>query len=178
MQNELDLRKITGLLADEERFKIIAAVALGADTLEKIAAMTGRDNPAVIKALVKLEGAGLILKNNDAYSFNFDILPAFNRGLSQALPKKPPLTGLARFFKDGKLTVYPKDQNDRLAVLEHIISRFETGKAYPEKEVNEKLKEVHPDYASFRRYLTDAGFFTREQKTDGEKTVTVYHRVK
>jgi hypothetical protein len=177
MENEIDPRKIIGMLADVERFRVLAAVSLGAGTLEKITDMTGHDNATVMKALLKLEEAGLITKKESGYVFNAAVMQALNRSISQSLPKKPALTGIDRFFKDGKLITYPKDHEDKMAVLGHIIALFETGREYAEKEVNEKLKEVNPDYASYRRYLTDAGFFSREQKADESgRTVTYYRR--
>ena len=39
---------------------------------------------------------------------------------------------------------------------------FEPGQAYAEKEVNEIIGRVHPDYAALRRYLVENGFLTRE----------------
>jgi hypothetical protein len=179
LENDIDSRRIIGLLTDEERFRVLAAVSLGAGTLEKITSMTGRDNPTVMKVLIKLEEAGLITKTDAGYVFNAAVMHALNRSVSQTLPKKTALTGIDRFFKNSQLITYPKDNEDKMAVLGHIIKSFETGREYAEKAVNEKLKEVNPDYASFRRYLTDAGFFTREQKADeSERTVTYYRRVK
>jgi hypothetical protein len=179
MENEIEPRKIIGMLADEERFRVLAAVSLGADTLGKIAGMTGQDNPALMKSLLKLEEAQLIVKKDSGYVFNAVVMQSLNRSIGQTLPKKPALTGIDRFFKNGKLITYPKDNDDKMAVLGHIIGMFETGREYTEKAVNEKLKEIDPDYASFRRYLTDAGFFTREQKADESgRTVTYYKRVK
>jgi hypothetical protein len=178
MENDTDLRKVMGLLAAPERFKIAAAVSLGAGTVEKIAALSGLDASIIVKALVKLEGAGLISKQDTGYVFNSEVLQALSRDINQNTPKKPALTGLERFFKDGKLITYPKDNADRMLVLEHIVSHFEPGRAYTEKEVNEKLQEIHPDYASFRRYLVDTQLFAR-QHTTNEKGLAIisYWRV-
>ena len=178
MENEYDLRKVMGLLADPERFKVAAAVSLGAAAPEKISTMTGLDSSVIVKALVKLEGAGLVTKQAAGYVFNFEVLQALSRDIGKNTPKKLALTGIERFFKDGKLITYPKDNADRMLVLEHIIGLFELGRAYTEKEVNETLKTFNPDYASYRRYLVDAGLFARQHSTNEEGiTVISYWRV-
>jgi hypothetical protein len=178
MENDMDLRKIYSLLADEERFKIVAAVSLGAKTAEKIGVMTGLDNPVVIKALLKLEEAGIIGKKVTGYVFNISVLQTVSRDINKNAPKKSALTGLERFFKDGKLAIYPKAPDDQMMVLNHIAGLFEYNRRYTEKEINEKLKEVHPDYASYRRYLIDKTLLVREHVTDKNgRTIIYYWRV-
>jgi len=141
--------------------------------------MTGFDKSVMMKALVKLETAGLVERKDSGYVFNIAALQALNRELSKNTPKKPALTGLARFFKDGKLITYPKDYDDRLLVLNHLAGLFELDREYPEKEVNEKLEAVNPDSAALRRYLFDGDFFSRERVTEKDgHTVTMYWRVR
>lgn len=41
------------------------------------------------------------------------------------------------------------------------MKRFEAGKTYSEKEVNEILKTVHADFVSLRRHLIEYGFMNR-----------------
>jgi hypothetical protein len=175
MENDIDLRKITGLLADEERFKIVAAVSLGAKTMEKIAAMTGLDNPVIIKALLKLEEAGIIGKKATGYVFNISVLQTISRDVNKNAPKKTAPAGIDRFFKDGKLVTYPKAPDDQMTVLQHIAALFEYNRRYTEKEINEKLKEVNPDYASYRRYLIDKTLLVREHVTDKNGHTIVYY---
>ncbi|MCA9956597.1 MAG: DUF2087 domain-containing protein, partial [Anaerolineales bacterium] len=38
---------------------------------------------------------------------------------------------------------------------------FEYGVDYPEKEVNARVEQVHPDFAELRRLMVDFGFMTR-----------------
>jgi len=180
MEANLEPNKIFGLLAVEEKFRILAAVSLGANTVDKIVAMTGYDSPAILKAILKLETASLVEKKERfGYIFNIQALREANRSLPQNAVKKPAATSLERFMKQGKLVTYPKAPKDQLLVLEHIIELFEYGRPYPEKEVNEKIKTVNPDYAAMRRYLFDGGFLSREHVTepDGHTTI-MYWRVK
>jgi hypothetical protein len=180
MEDKLAIRRIIGLLANEDRFRIIAAVSLGANTVDTIAAMTGLDNAAIMKAIVKLEAAAIIQKKESAgYYFEIETLRALNREISKNAPKKAAQTILERFYKEGKLIAYPKVQKDREPVLGHIADLFEYEHQYSEKEINEKLKTVNPDFASLRRHLIDNEFFAREHTTDKEGcTVTFYWRVK
>jgi hypothetical protein len=179
MEDNLALRRTIGVLTDEERFKVLASVSLGANTIEKIAAMSGYDNQTILKAVIKLETAGLVEKKDDTgYAFNIEALRQANRNLPQNAVKKSAATSLARFMKEGKLITYPRAPKDQLLVLNHIIELFEYGRPYPEKEVNEKIKTVNPDFASMRRYLFDGGFFSRERIEEDGHTTVMYWRVK
>ncbi|WP_068774705.1 DUF2087 domain-containing protein [Paenibacillus sp. FJAT-26967] len=62
---------------------------------------------------------------------------------------------------DGRLTKFPKKEKRKVAILRQLITRFEAGKQYSEKEVNEILKEAWDDYVTLRRYLIEYGFMKR-----------------
>lgn len=66
----------------------------------------------------------------------------------------------------------PKKQKDKEAVFERIITLFEFNRIYNEKEINEILGEIYPDYALIRRYLVDSNLLQRDNY--GEK----YQRIK
>jgi hypothetical protein len=71
---------------------------------------------------------------------------------------------LENFFKqgvNGPLEVFPSKEKRKYIVLQEIIKRFESEKVYLEKEVNEILKAIHPDFATIRRYLIDYRFMKR-----------------
>lgn len=71
---------------------------------------------------------------------------------------------LKMYFKegpDGPLDKFPLKQKRKVAVLRHIIKRFDTNKHYTEKEVNEILANVYHDYVTLRRYLIEYGFVDR-----------------
>lgn len=75
---------------------------------------------------------------------------------------------IKKFFQegpDGPLSHFPKKQKVKLAILRHIMKRFDTHKKYTEKEVNEILRTVDTDYVTLRRYLIEYGFLDR--KDDG-----------
>ena len=66
------------------------------------------------------------------------------------------------FFKDGRLQVIPRKQKAKDALFDALIDRFEFGRDYTEKEVNEVLAAVYDDYAILRRYLVDTGRLERD----------------
>lgn len=68
------------------------------------------------------------------------------------------------YFKegqDGPLCEFPVKEKRKFVVLSHLLKRFEPGKKYTEKEVNEILRAVYSDYATLRRHLVDYGMMDR-----------------
>jgi hypothetical protein len=50
-----------------------------------------------------------------------------------------------------------------MVVIRYLRDRcFGEDRPYPEEEVNQRLALYHPDVASLRRYMVDAGLMTRE----------------
>lgn len=69
---------------------------------------------------------------------------------------------LRDFMVDGRLKSIPARAKKKDVVLRHLVTLFEPGRRYPESEVNLVLQRVHPDYASLRRFLVDAGLMARD----------------
>lgn len=67
----------------------------------------------------------------------------------------------AFFDADGRLVSIPAREAKRRVVLDAIAQRFEPGRRYSEREVNEVLRGYHDDYAALRRYLVDGEFLER-----------------
>ena len=66
---------------------------------------------------------------------------------------------------DGSLKKFPLKEKQKLVVLREIVKRFSPNKKYTEKEINEVLTAIYPDYVVLRRYLIEYGFIDR--KSDG-----------
>jgi len=62
---------------------------------------------------------------------------------------------------DGPLREYPLKEKKRVIILAKVMERFDSERKYTEKEVNEILKTVYPDYAVIRRHLVEYGFLDR-----------------
>jgi Uncharacterized protein conserved in bacteria len=67
------------------------------------------------------------------------------------------------FIRDNRLVSIPAQDKKRRVVLRFLVERcFVEDRAYPEKEVNQRLALYHPDVAALRRYLVEAGLMTRQ----------------
>lgn len=68
---------------------------------------------------------------------------------------------LRSFVREGRLTAIPAQRRKRDVVLAYLATEFEPGRQYPESEVNALLGVYHPDFATLRRELVDAGLLRR-----------------
>ena len=156
-----------GVLADHERFKIAAALALGASTLTEVADRTGLSPRDIERGVSRLIGAGLVDESRGTYRLRFEELQRIARAAAderKAAEQTPEGADqvVARFFRGGKLTSIPMTRSKRVAVLDYLAQEFEPGRLYSEKRVSETLSKYHDDYASLRRYLVDEGFLERK----------------
>ena len=160
---------IVGLLADPVRLKVVAALALGAGTLEEVAEAAELPLKDVAFAARRLSRAGLVQRDGRTLALRTDVFGAAARAAAAAAPPPEPLSAdpaedavLSAFVRDGRLVSVPTQQSKRRVVLEHLVRTFEAGVRYPEREVNALLAVWHPDVAALRRYLVDEGLLTRE----------------
>ncbi len=63
---------------------------------------------------------------------------------------------------EGPLKTFDMKQKSKLVVLRQIIKHFKHSQIYTEKQVNEILKTIYPDFATIRRYLIEYGFMNRK----------------
>ena len=161
-----DPAKLVGLLADEDRLRVFAAVALGARKVDEIAERSGLDATEVQAALPRLVGAGLVTQA-DGFQVSLDALraaalvrPERDRGAADATPDEQRV--LRNFVIDGRLVRLPARQAQMRVVLGYVARRFDESRSYQEVEVNELLRDFHDDTASLRRYLVDEGLLERE----------------
>ena len=69
---------------------------------------------------------------------------------------------LRAFVRDGRLVSIPARPKKRDVILRYLVSQcFAEHRAYPEREVNERLGEYHEDVAALRRYMVISGLMTR-----------------
>jgi hypothetical protein len=68
---------------------------------------------------------------------------------------------LETFMPGGKLSAFPRKQEQILIILDEVAAKFETEHQYKERDVNVILEEVNEDYCTLRRYLVDYGYLTR-----------------
>lgn len=160
---------VLGLLADDDRLRVVAALALGARTVGDVAAATDLDVPRAGRALARLTTGGLV--DVDA-GRGHRLVPGVFRDALAALPRADApaeASGLGveadrvlrTFLRDGRLVSIPVPRAKRLVVLDYLAGLFELGQSYAEKDVNERLRTFHPDVAALRRYLVDEQFLAR-----------------
>lgn len=162
---------LLGLLADDERLNVVAALALGARTPTEVAEATGLDVPRAGKALARLTTGGLVEQEGAGYRLVRERFREAFRSIERPAPETVD-SGLGEdadrvlraFVRNGKLTSIPVAHSKRLVVLDFLAGQFEPGEAYPEAEVNRRLAEFHPDVAALRRYLVDEGFLRRQDR--------------
>lgn len=146
--------------------------------------------PAVSRHLERLTTAGLVAPAAAAdevatvpaevrYALRVDAIHALGRRLAlierdarsvsdaSHAEGTAPATAEARiirgFLRDGRLTVIPAQEKKRLIVVRYLRDRcFTEDRPYPEQEVNQRLAMFHPDVATLRRAMVDAGLMTRD----------------
>ena len=166
-----DAATIAGLLADGDRRRVVAALTLGAATVDEIRSATSLPARTIVEALIRLEGAELVLRADDG---SYLLLgEAFRRAAVAAAATRPEAdpTGdapeeqakvLRTFFRGGRLVSIPTQQSKKLVVLDRLAQEFEVGRRFNEREVNTVLRQFHDDVAALRRYMVDEGFLDRE----------------
>ena len=170
VSGELDAAAIVGLLADDDRRRVVAALTLGARDLSAVTATTRMPPDRVTRALGRLAQAGLVVSADDgSLQVAGDV---FQRAARTALARPPRSEHagepedrrkvLDSFVHDGVITTIPAARNKRLVVLDWVAQDFEPGVHYAERQVNEVLGRRHTDTAALRRYLVDEGMLDRE----------------
>src|SRR3954451_6740077 len=165
----VDAATIVGLLADPARLKVVAALALGAGTIEEVSAASGLPLKDVALAARRLARAGLVHRDGHLLVLRTERFGSAARAAAEAAPPPEKLSDdpaedavLSAFVRDGRLGSVPAQQSKRRVVLDHIVRVFEAGVRYPEREVNALLAVWHSDYAALRRYLVDEGLLSRD----------------
>jgi hypothetical protein len=158
--------EVVGLLADEDRLRVTAAIVLQPGTTDEIASSCALPGRQVIAALARLDAAGLARRDPDG-RWTFDVM----RLRDLAREERPAVDhsaetsaeGILRsFVTDGRLVQIPAVRSKRLVVLDRLAADFEPGRRYDEREVNDVLRRWHDDVATLRRYLVDESFLSRD----------------
>ena len=160
---------LVGLLAEDARLRVVAALALGTAKPDDLLAVSGLSGRDLGLALRRLEKGGLVTIADGQVMLNAEVFKASARA---AAPEEEPedhgaadpreAAVLRTFVRGGRLLQMPVVAGKRRIVLEHIAAVFEPGVRYAEREVNAILRAWFDDYAALRRYLVDGGLLARE----------------
>jgi hypothetical protein len=166
-----DANVIIGALADTDRRRILAAVELGASTLEDAAKLSGLPDHRAARALGRLVDNRLVITDVDG-GFRVDTA-AFANAARVALARPPSdehagepperRKVLEAFVRSGRITSMPTAPAKREIVFDWLAGTFEVGRRYSEAEVNEALAGHVEDHVSLRRALVDAGLLDRDE---------------
>src|SRR6266487_1393965 len=105
-------REILGLLAEEDRLRVVSALVLGATTSAEVAAATGMTVRETGRALARLAAGGLVESGTDGYRLRAEALREM--AMADARPEPGPpgpddenASVLGRFIRGDRLTSIP-----------------------------------------------------------------------
>jgi DNA-binding transcriptional ArsR family regulator len=164
-------------LAEPNRLKIVGVLAQRPFTVGEIAATVGVTISTASHHLSKLADAGLVVARSEGYynlySLQTEALTTLARTLlADARPApRPGAEGLEAFERkvletfttpEGRITAFPVQEKKFLVLLRHVLQAFDRGVRYPEKRVNQILKQYNEDTARLRRALVEHRYMARE----------------
>src|SRR3954453_4337638 len=88
----VDAATLVGLLADPARLKVVAALALGAGTIEEVSAASGLSLKDVALAARRLSRAGLVARDGHALALHPERFGAAARAAAESAPPPEPLS--------------------------------------------------------------------------------------
>jgi len=164
-------------LADANRLKIIGLLAQQQLSVEQIAEMVGLSSSTVSHHLSKLAKIGLVSAKAEGYYSIYRLETDALENMSKRLLSKEAMPAVTEdidmdaydrkvlnnyMTPDGRLNTLPAQQKKMEVVMRHIVKSFESGKRYPEKQVNEILLKFNADTAQLRRNLIEMHLMDRE----------------
>lgn len=167
------LSRLYRAMGDPTRLRILGVLAEREATGQDLSDRLGLTPPTISHHMARLVEAGLVCVTPQAqrriYRLDLGALrppaptgePAADAPDDQK-PSEDDAKAIRAFFDGERLKQIPAARKKRVTVLRHLLHRFEPGRAYPEREVNDLLRLAHDDVATLRRELVDYGFMTRE----------------
>ncbi|MAU01464.1 MAG: hypothetical protein CL608_30355 [Anaerolineaceae bacterium] len=151
-----------------ERLHILGILAESTSSVPELARRMDLRETAVIKHLNRLKRAALV---QETAPYTYQLIQnaleqmnrtVFHRGDSQN--KETLRQRVLRHYTDGsRLKILPENEEELKEIAGWLSELFEEGTPYPEKEVNERVQQIHPDYAEMRRLMIDFGCMTRSR---------------
>lgn len=165
-------------LADTSRLRVLKALMDKTQYVEELSNRLDLAPSTVSFHLKKLESAGLVYKTKEQYYFIYHVKDdVMNMSLKELVDfenlekyiqakriKKYRQKVLKAFFKKNKLIKLPVQRKKKLIVLNEFVKKFRPDKMYPEKEVDEIIKQSFDDYCTIRRLLIDENIMKREKQ--------------
>ncbi|MBO7385062.1 MAG: metalloregulator ArsR/SmtB family transcription factor [Clostridia bacterium] len=163
-------------IADDTRLKILRTLYEKEMYVELLAQRLQLSPPTVSFHLKKLYAAGLIDSKKEQYYTVYSLRrQVFDKSLKDLLFAGPGSDTeelreelyrrkvIDTFMPGGYCERLPAQLKKRIIIYRLIFDRFEPGKSYSEKQVNDIISQLHGDYCTVRRDMVDMGWFTRDR---------------
>lgn len=166
-----DLSLLFKALSDPARLRILGLLAERPLAGHELADRLDLTAPTISHHMRRLVAARLVDVVPDSqsriYSLRTDAIREISTSVldpQAASPEREEENTVLRAFFDGpRLRQIPASRKKRVIVLRRLLERFAPGRAYPEAEVNDLLREAHDDVATLRRELVDYRFMVRDR---------------
>jgi DNA-binding transcriptional ArsR family regulator len=158
-------------LAEPNRLRAVAAIAERPRTGSELCELLGLGAPTVSHHMARLESAGIVRVTREGqrrrYTLDDRGMQRLASSASAARVRDADVEDddASAFFSGERLTSIPVKRKKRVAVLRRLMSGFEAGRDYDEREVNAILGRSHDDVATLRRELVGYGFMSRTRNT-------------
>ena len=167
-------------LANESRLKLVGALAQQERSVEELASILELKEPTVSHHLSKLKELKLVHMrvegNTHYYYLDLDALQAMQKATLTATQVAQPVQEdiwetkvLNSFIENDVIKEIPASRKKRRIILKWLAQKFELERLYPEQELNQIIKPIHPDTATLRRELVGYNMMQRED--------SIYQRV-
>lgn len=168
--------KLFKCLSDASRLRIVQSLTRGDMYTELLAERLGLTPSTVSFHMKKLEDAGLVTSRKEqyytVYSLRRELLEKTVYDLTASAPAQTDEQQkreeayrekvIKAFFEYGRLRSVPVQRRKKLICYQVIAEKFEIGRVYSEKEVNEIISPIWDDYCTVRRDMIGEGIFSRE----------------
>jgi hypothetical protein len=144
-------------------------------TVRELVEKFGMKELAVQESLAALRMLNLVKVSEDKpqprYSFDVKALFALNRQILSRENEPSIIDNLDEedrkmlrpFFQGDRILEIPLNQKKFRVLVSWLVTQFDTGVRYTEKQVNEIISRYHEDYATLRRALIDQNLMQREK---------------
>ena len=173
---ETEAIKLFKCLADKSRLQILKSLSLEDMYVERLAERLGLTPATISFHLKKLADAGAVTSYRNQYYVMYALRKEIflSRILDIIQEESDEAAIQARrdeeyrqrvidsFFEYGKLKSIPAQRKKERIILEEIAKAFETGRVYPEREVNIIIADFHDDFCTIRRDMIAEKIMARE----------------
>ncbi len=164
------------VLGNESRLKILGLLANQERSVGELAALLELREPTVSHHLSTMKELGLVNVRAEGNTRIYWLEVKFLESMSKDILSQAQLAELApadnenrwerkvlnTFVENGRITQLPARRKKQLVIMNWVVEHFDYDVRYPEAELNERLKQLNPDFASLRRYLIDHKLMARE----------------